>query len=83
MIMSNIILFSIIVGRGLAKGIGGPLIENDLLKDDSHRQFSDTREEEEMDQKAIGEELISAYSCLENSMPSTKISLNPPPGVQE
>ena len=52
MIMSNIILFSIIVGRGLAKEIGGPLIENNLLKDDSHRQFSDTRDEEEMDKKS-------------------------------
>ena len=31
-----------------------------------------------MNEKAIGDELIGAYNCLDNLMPSTKISLNPP-----
>ena len=53
MIISNIIFFSIIVGRGLAKGIEGPLIGNNLLKVNSHRQFSNTREEEEINQKQL------------------------------
>ena len=77
MSMTNIILFSVIIGRALAKEVG-PLIENNLLKDESHRQLTDARDKEDMNEKAIVDEVIGAYSCLDNSMPSTKISLNPP-----
>ena len=31
-----------------------------------------------MNEKAIVDEVIGAYNCLDDSMPSTKISLNPP-----
>ena len=60
MSMTNIVLFSVIVGRTLAKEIGGPLKVDNLLKGDSHRQFSDVRDEEDMNEKAIGDELIAA-----------------------
>ena len=66
-----------IIGRTLTKEVG-PLTDNNLLNDESYRQTTDAKEKEDMKEQAIGDEVIGAYSCLENSMPSTKILLNPP-----
>ena len=78
MSLTNIILFSVIIGKAFTKKIGGLLAENNLLKGDSHGQFTDARDKEDMNEKAIVDEVIGAYNCLDDSMPSTKISLNPP-----
>ena len=78
MSLTNIILFSVIIGKAFTKEIGGLLVENNLLKGDPHGQFTGARSGEDMNEKAIDDEIIGAYNCLDGSMPSTEISLNPP-----
>ena len=46
MSLMNIILFSVIIGRALTKEVG-PLIDNNLLNDESHRQSTDAKDKEE------------------------------------
>ena len=75
--VANIIIFSRLFGVVLAKEIGG-MKENSLLKESSRWRASDTRNKDEMNEKTIENTLISAYDCLDNSLPSTRISLNPP-----
>ena len=77
MSMTNIIIFSVLIGGVLTKEIGG-MKENSLLKESSRWRASDTRNKYEMNEKTIENTLISAYDCLDNSLPSTRISLNPP-----
>ena len=60
MSLTNIILFSVIIGKAFTKEIGGLLVENNLLKGDSHGQFTDARNEEDIDEKAIDDEVIGA-----------------------
>ena len=78
MSMINIIIFSFIIGGVLTKEIGGTLKENSLLKENSRWQPSNVRNKDEMNEKAIEDMLITAYNCLDNSLPSTRISLNLP-----
>ena len=65
--LTNIILFSVIIGQAFTKEIGGLLVENNLLKGDPHGQFTGARSEEDMNEKAIDDEIIAAYNCLDVS----------------
>ena len=78
MSMINIIIFSFIIGGVLTKEIGGTLTENSLLKENPQWQPPNVRKKDEINEKAIEDMLITAYDCLDNSLPSTRISLNPP-----
>ena len=75
--VANIIIFSALFGVVLTKEIGG-LRENGLLKETSRWKSSDTRDKDGMNEKTIENTLISAFDCLDSSLPSTRISLNPP-----
>ena len=48
MFLTNIILFSVIIGKAFTKEIGGLLVENNVIKGDSHGQFTEARDEEDM-----------------------------------
>ena len=71
-------IFAFMIGGVLTKEIGGTMKENSLLKENSRWQPSNIRNKDEMNEKAIEDMLITAYDCLDNSLPSTRISLNPP-----
>ena len=75
--VANIIIFSTLFGVVLTKEIKG-LRENEILKESSKWEASETKNKNKMDEKTIENTLISAYDCLDNSSPSTRISLNPP-----
>ena len=70
--VTNIIIFSALFGVVLTKEIG-EIKENSLLKESSRWKSSDTRNKDELNKKAIEDTLISAYDCLDNSLPSTRI----------
>lgn len=74
--VANIIIFSTLFGVLLTKEIGG-LRENGLLKETSRWKSSDTRDKDGMNEKTIENTLISAFDCLDSSLPSARISLNP------
>ena len=69
--VSNIIIFSMLLGTVSAKNLE-PLESNELVKEVS-KWVPDDLEDENYENK-----LISGYDCLDGSLPSTQISLNPP-----
>ena len=69
--VTNIIILSTLFGTVLTKNLEG-LRENELIKETSKWKPSNPED------KAYENTLISAFDCLDSSLPSTKISLNPP-----
>ena len=74
--LARMIVFTIIIGKALTKEIGGSLSENDILKENHHGQFTGIEDREDLSR--IDDQVIGAYDCQDDSMPSTEISLNPP-----
>ena len=68
---ANIIILSTLFGTVLTKNLEG-LRENELIKETSKWKPSNPED------KAYENTLISAFDCLDSSLPSTRISLNPP-----
>ena len=68
---TNIIILSTLFGTVLAKNLEG-LRENELIKETSKWKPPNPED------KDYENTLISAFDCLDSSLPSTKISLNPP-----
>ena len=67
--VANIIIFSTLFGVVLTKEIKG-LRENEILKESSRWEASETKNKNEINERTI--------DCLDSSSPSTRISLNPP-----
>ena len=77
-LITKIILFSIIIGQAFTKEIGGLIVQNNILKGNPPGQYTGVRSNEDVSKKEIDDEIIGAYDCLDDSTPSTEISLNPP-----
>ena len=69
--VANIIILSTLFGTVLTKNLEG-LRENELIKEFSKWKPSNPED------KDYENTLISAFDCPDSSLPSTKISLNPP-----
>ena len=54
-------LFSINIGQAFTKEIGGLLVENNILKGDPPGQHTGVRSGEEVNERAIDDEIIGAY----------------------
>ena len=66
------IVFSVIIGQAFTKEIGGSLLENNIMKGSPPGQFTGMEDREDLSR--IDDQLIGAYDCLDDSMPSTEIS---------
>ena len=78
-ILTKFILFSIIIGRcATAKEIGGLTIENKIQKGNLPDKYFVEQSNEQIIREKIDEEIIRAFDCMEESMASAEISLNPP-----
>ena len=77
MSVTNIIILSTLFGGVLTKDLGG-LRENELPRDTSGWKSAKTRGDDVRDMKNYENTLINAFDCLDNALPSTRISLNPP-----
>ena len=77
--LTKVILFSIVIGRcATAKGIEGLTIENKIEKGNLPDEYFGEQSSTEMIREKIDEEVIRAFDCMEESMASAEISLNPP-----
>ena len=54
------------------------MVQNNILKGNPPGQYTGVRSNEDMSKEEIDDEIIAAYDCMDDSMPSTEISLNPP-----
>ena len=79
-LITKFILFSIIIGQAtFAKEIGGMMVHNSIQKGNLASQYTGEKSSEDMSREEIDGEIIRAYDCMDNSMSSAEISLNPPP----
>ena len=78
-LITKFILFSIIIGQAFTKEIGGLMVQNNILKGNLPGQYAGVRSNEDMNKEEIDDDIIGAYDCMDDSMSSTEISLNPPP----
>ena len=77
--LTKFILFSIIIGRcATAKQIEGMTIQNKIQKGNLPDKYFVEQSNEQIIREKIDEEIIRAYDCMEESMASAEISLNPP-----
>ena len=77
--ITKFILFSIVIGRwATAKGIEGLTVENKIEKGNLPDEYFVEQSSTEMIREKIDEEVIRAFDCMEESMASAEISLNPP-----
>ena len=77
--VTKFILFSIIIGRcATAKEIGGLTVQNKIQKGNLPDNYFVEQSNEKMIREKINEEVIRGYDCMEESMASAEISLNPP-----
>ena len=78
-IVTKFILFSIVSGRcATAKEIEGLTIENKIQKGNLPDKYFVEQSNKEIIREKIDEEIIRAFDCMEESMASAEISLNPP-----
>ena len=77
--LTNIILLSVVIGRcATAKSIEGLPVENKIEKGNLPNGYFVEQSRTEMIIEKIDEEVIQAFDCMEESMASAEISLNPP-----
>ena len=55
------------------------MAQNNIQKGNLPKQYTGERSNEDMSKEEIDDEIIGAYDCMDNSMSSAEISLNPPP----
>ena len=77
--LTKVILFSIVIVQcAAAKGIEGLTIENKIEKGNLPDGYFVEQSSTEMVRERIDEEGIRVFDCMEESMASAEISLNPP-----
>ena len=80
MFISNLIVFSVIIGKiALGKEVGGLLERNRIEKGNLTPLLQNELSEEEVIKRQIDSDIFRAYKCQEESMSTAEFSLNPPP----
>ena len=76
---TKIILLSLAIGRcATAKSIEGPSVENKIERGNLANGYFIEQSSRDIIKEKIDEETIQAFDCMEESMASAEISLNPP-----
>ena len=77
--LTKIVLLSLAIGRcATAKSIEGLSVKNKIERGNLANRYFIEQSSKDMIKEKIDEETIQAFDCMEESMASAEISLNPP-----